>query len=152
MNLILWRHAEAEDFSSDLSDLGRQLTPRGHKQAEEMAEWLKGELPADAVILASPAIRTQQTADALERPYRIDSGIAPGARPESLISASGWPQAGGTTLLVGHQPTLGLLASSLLAGRELGWSVKKAAIWWLQYREQYGNCETVLRQMRTVRQ
>ena len=31
MNLILWRHAEAEDIAA--SDLARQLTARGRKQA-----------------------------------------------------------------------------------------------------------------------
>ena len=34
MNLILWRHAEAQDAEPDLA---RELTPRGRKQAERMA-------------------------------------------------------------------------------------------------------------------
>ena len=37
MNLILWRHAEAEE--GDISiDLKRNLTRRGHKQAAAMAD------------------------------------------------------------------------------------------------------------------
>ncbi|MGA9911314.1 MAG: histidine phosphatase family protein, partial [Paraburkholderia sp.] len=56
MNLILWRHAEAEEFAS--GDLARALTTRGRKQAQNVAKWLRTRLPEDAVILASPAVRT----------------------------------------------------------------------------------------------
>ena len=42
MELILWRHADAED---GLPDLSRRLTPRGIKQAERMAAWLLQRLP-----------------------------------------------------------------------------------------------------------
>ena len=37
MNLLLWRHAEAQDGDPDLA---RELTARGRKQAEKMAHWL----------------------------------------------------------------------------------------------------------------
>ena len=37
MNLILWRHAEAEDTTPDLK---RVLTKRGLKDAALMAQWL----------------------------------------------------------------------------------------------------------------
>ena len=37
MDLILWRHAEAE---AGEPDDGRALTSKGHKQAEKMAAWL----------------------------------------------------------------------------------------------------------------
>ncbi|HEX7466215.1 MAG TPA: histidine phosphatase family protein, partial [Usitatibacter sp.] len=39
MELILWRHAEAEDAGGG-GDLARSLTKRGRKQAAKMAEWL----------------------------------------------------------------------------------------------------------------
>jgi phosphohistidine phosphatase, SixA len=42
MELILWRHAEAEDGSPDLE---RELTGKGHKQAEKMAAFLRPRLP-----------------------------------------------------------------------------------------------------------
>jgi len=54
MNLILWRHAEAEDQAA--SDLVRQLTPRGRKQAQAMAKWLRSRIDEDAVFLASPSL------------------------------------------------------------------------------------------------
>ncbi|AIV77149.1 putative hydrolase [Burkholderia pseudomallei] len=36
MNLILWRHAEAEDYAG--TDLARQLTARGRKDAQTVAK------------------------------------------------------------------------------------------------------------------
>ena len=62
MDLILWRHAEAEDGSPDAK---RKLTARGRKQAKQIARWLKPRLPADARIVVSPALRAVQTAEAL---------------------------------------------------------------------------------------
>lgn len=37
MDLILWRHAEAEDGSNDLA---RTLTRKGQQQTGQMAAWL----------------------------------------------------------------------------------------------------------------
>src|SRR3954452_13252336 len=54
MDLILWRHAEAEPGEPDL---GRRLTPKGLKQAARMAEWLDARLPDTCKILSSPAER-----------------------------------------------------------------------------------------------
>ena len=76
MDLILWRHCEAEPGEPDL---GRRLTPKGHKQAERMAEWLERHLPDSSRILVSPADRAQQTAQALPRRFRSVPELAPGA-------------------------------------------------------------------------
>jgi phosphohistidine phosphatase len=46
---------------------------------------------------------------------------------------------------VGHQPTLGLAASRLLAGAERPWAVKKAAVWWLSSSDSDGLEQAVLR-------
>src|ERR1700747_2477142 len=58
VDLILWRHAEAEPGEPDL---GRRLTAKGLKQARRMAEWLHSRLPDSARILDRPATRAQQT-------------------------------------------------------------------------------------------
>ncbi|MDP2108430.1 MAG: histidine phosphatase family protein, partial [Rhodocyclaceae bacterium] len=112
MELILWRHAEAEDGGLDKSDADRRLTARGEKQARDMAKWLKPRLPKKLKILVSPATRTQQTAHALAMPFEIEPGIATGADVDDLIaaarlSASGAAVYPGAVILVGHQPTLG---------------------------------------------
>ena len=58
MDLILWRHAEAEDGTDKLPDEKRRLTARGEKQARLMAQWLNRHLPKKTRILVSPAERT----------------------------------------------------------------------------------------------
>ena len=47
--------------------------------------------------------------------------------------------------MVGHQPTLGAVASFLLSGEEAWWSVKKGAVWWLSNRGKSGASSVVLR-------
>lgn len=144
MNLILWRHAEAEDTAS--SDLARQLTPRGRKQAQTVAKWLKSHLEADTVVLVSPAARTIETVQALTDQYRVVPEIAPGADPSAVLAAAGWPRGvAATVVVVGHQPTLGLVAADLVAGQRTEWTIKKGGLWWLSGRERNGNGQVVVR-------
>jgi phosphohistidine phosphatase len=142
MDLILWRHAEAEDGTPDAK---RRLTERGRKQAKQVARWLAKRLPAEARILASPAVRTVQTAEALERPFDQLAKLGTGASAASLLGAVGWPHAGGTVIVIGHQPTLGRAAAQLLTGDAADWSVRKGALWWFTRRVRNGTEETVLR-------
>jgi len=128
MELILWRHADAEDGYPDAE---RQLTAKGLNQAKRMAAWLNKHLPDDAVVLASPALRAQQTARALDREFTTCAAIAPGAEPDAVLKAAHWPRTVRTTLIVGHQPTLGHTASLLLTGAEGELGIKKAAVWWI---------------------
>jgi len=142
MDLILWRHAEAEPGEPDM---GRRLTAKGLKQAERMGAWLDRHLPDGTRVLASPADRAQQTALALPRKFKTVEAIAPGASVESVLSAAGWPDGRDTVLVVGHQPTLGAVAAYLLSGVESYWSMKKGAVWWLTNRNRALTAETVLR-------
>lgn len=140
MDLILWRHAEAEDGMADHS---RELTEKGHKQASKMAAFLRQHLPAHTQILVSPAIRTQQTAAALTAEFTTVPAIAPGASVHAVLQAVRWPNAGGTVLVVGHQPTLGSVAAQLLGCEHESMRIKKSGLWWLSRRE--GSSEATLR-------
>ena len=131
MDLILWRHAEAEAGEPDLE---RMLTAKGHKQARRMADWLSAQLPDSCKILVSPALRTLQTAEALGRKFKIHPGLAPGAEPDELLKAANWPGAKETVLVVGHQPTLGQVAALLMTGEDLDWDMRKAGVWWFSQR------------------
>jgi phosphohistidine phosphatase len=144
VDLLLWRHAEAEDGDDDLR---RRLTERGEKQARTMAAWILAHRPKDLRIIVSPAVRTQQTAEALNLPFETHRKIGPDTCVSELIAASGWPTASGSVLIVGHQPSLGRLASLLLAGHEAEWSIKKGALWWLSNRVRRSEAQTVLRAM-----
>jgi phosphohistidine phosphatase len=142
MDLILWRHAEAEPGEPDL---GRRLTAKGIQQAERMAKWLDHHLPATTRILSSPADRAQQTAQALKRKFRVVPEIGPGAAVSAVLDVAGWPDAREPVLVIGHQPTLGEVAAQLLTKQELAWSVRKGAVWWLSYRVRDGVASTVLK-------
>lgn len=141
MDLILWRHAEAEDGSPDIQ---RKLTARGQTQARQMAAWLAEHAPKDLHVLASPALRCQQTAEALGRPFATDERLATDRGVADLLVAANWP-AGSAVLVVGHQPTLGQTAALLLSGREAEWTIKKGAVWWLSGRTRTGETLTALR-------
>ena len=142
MDLILWRHADARDGEPDLE---RPLTPKGESQAGIIAAWLKSKLPKGTRVLVSPAQRTLETADALGLDYEVISGLAPGQDVTHLLQAAGWPDAKGTVLVVGHQPTLGEAASLLLFGEAQSMSIKKGGVIWLTNRVRGGQSQTVLK-------
>ena len=144
MDLLLWRHAEAED---GFPDLKRKLTARGEKQAAQMAEWLKKHAPKNLRIQVSPAVRCQQTAKALGLPFETDKRLGTDSNAANLLAAVGWPEGGkeGAVLVIGHQPTLGQTAALLLSGAEDNWTIKKGAVWWFSNRTRQGESQTVLR-------
>jgi phosphohistidine phosphatase len=134
MDLILWRHADAEEIDAGQDDLARRLTPRGERQATRVAFWLHRQMPDSARVLVSPAERAQRTAAKLERKFHTEPSIGPDADARALLAASGWPDARRAVLLVGHQPALGRLAALLLTGQEAPWTFRKGAVWWLRNR------------------
>jgi phosphohistidine phosphatase len=142
MDLILWRHCEAEPGEPDL---GRRLTSKGLKQAERMAAWLDAHLPDTCRILVSPADRAQQTALALQRKSKTVPELGPGASVSAVLAAANWPESREPVLIVGHQPTLGAVASFLLSGEEAYWSVRKGAVWWLSNRARESGAAVVLK-------
>lgn len=145
MDLILWRHAEAEEPKSGMSDMKRRLTPRGEKQARLVSRWLRQQLPKGTRILVSPAMRTQQTVLPLELPYDTEERIGPQASPADLLEAAGWPNPASAVLIVGHQPTLGALASLLVCGKEGDFSIRKGAVWWIGRKTKPGDDRAFLR-------
>ena len=141
MDLIVWRHAEAED---GVPDLERRLTAKGRKQAERVAQWLLQWLPARFVLVASPAVRAQQTAEALGVPIKTDRALAPGANPAAIVKACGWPAYKGAAVIVGHQPDLGRAIAELL-GAHGSFSLKKGGLWWISNRVRDEKDQVVVR-------
>lgn len=128
MELVLWRHAEAE---SGEPDDGRALTGKGHKQAWKMAQWLDLNLPSGCKIFVSPTARTVQTAEVLGRKFKIHPALAPDATAEQLLTLTGWPHGREPVLIVGHQPALGQTAALLISGTAQDWHIRKANAWWI---------------------
>ena len=148
MDIVLWRHAEAEDIAS--SDLARRLTPRGERQAEQMALWLKPQLgnPEKRAgqwrVISSPAVRAQQTAAALGLPVETIALIAPDAPVEMIFRAADWPTSSKNVIVVGHEPTLGMVAGQLINGNESYVPFKKGAVWWFRFCQRDGETKAVL--------
>jgi phosphohistidine phosphatase len=146
MDLILWRHAEAEDGAPDLE---RRLTAKGVKHAARVAEWLLQRLPAKFTVLASPAARAQATAEALGVPVRTVEALAPGADVRAVLESAGWPDRRSAVVVVGHQPDLGRVAAFLVSGAAAAWSVKKGGLWWLSNRAREAGAQVVVRAVLT---
>lgn len=131
MELILWRHAEAEPGEPDLE---RALTAKGERHAARMGAWLDRKLPADCRVLVSPAKRCLQTVEGLGRRYEVCKALGTDSNAEAIIQAAGWPGHRQPVLLVGHQPLLGQVASSVLAGRKQDWRIRKAGVFWIEHK------------------
>ena len=76
-------------------------------------------------------------------------GVPDGAETVA-VTATVWPTVGEegwaeTVVVVGHQPTLGRAAASLMTGHEAEWTMKKGGIWWFQQRSRAGDDQIVLR-------
>jgi phosphohistidine phosphatase len=145
MDLLLWRHAEAQlGAKEDSDDMDRVLTTRGEKQAARMAAWLDRQLPDGARIFVSPARRAEQTVLALGRKYKVRPELAPQASVAQLLELVQWPDGKSTTLIVGHQPLLGQAIAQLLGLQASECPVKKGAVWWLRHRQRESGAQTVL--------
>jgi len=149
MDLILWRHAEAQEAAAGADDLSRALTKKGEKQASRMAAWLDRHLPEGTRVLVSPAVRTQQTAAALDRKFKLRDELVPETTVDDVLSLLKWhvdtgPQLKGPVLLVGHQPYLGELVAKLLGMQAHTCPVRKGGVWWLRTRIRDGQPQTVL--------
>ena len=143
MELILWRHAEAED-PGPRGDLARELTKKGRKQAKAMAEWLRPRLEGGWRVLSSPAARAVQTVTPLDIDYEIRPGLDPASSSDSYLREAGWPD-GGSVILVGHQPTIGEVVAYLLGEVRGDVAIRKGAVWWFATRERDGRLEAVLK-------
>lgn len=145
MDLILWRHAEAEDEREGLPDTERKLTGRGEKQAARVAAWLDRHLPEGTRIFSSPAVRCEQTVLALGRKYKIRETLQQGiVTVADVLEAAQWPAARQPVMIVGHQPVLGETLAQLLGVEGGSLPVRKAAVWWLRTRERDGAAQTVV--------
>ena len=142
MELILWRHCDAE---SGVPDDLRRLTPRGHRDAERMARWLAPRLPAQCRVLVSPAVRAQQTARALRPVFETEPALSPGATVDDVLRAVDWPGADVPTLIVGHEPTLGQVVSYLLTGEAADRPLAKGGVAWLSAKPGEPTARAILR-------
>ena len=124
VHLYLFRHgiaAEPEEYDTDSE---RPLTKQGDRKTRKIAQRLYDlEIQFD-LILTSPLLRAQQTAQillsvGLSSKIEESAALAPSADiGEWLKWYKQWQETGNRSLvLVGHQPDLGNWAETLLWGR-----------------------------------
>ena len=140
MDIILWRHAEAEDSWPDEK---RRLTKKGREQAERVGLWLR-ERVSSYQLVSSPAARARETAEGLDASYGVMPELYGGGSVSDVLEAAHWPRAEAPVILVGHQPLLGEIAAYLMTRRTESWPIKKGAIWWFRCEERGGGIETEL--------
>jgi len=135
MELILWRHAEAEAHKSDqAADQKRVLTPKGARHASRVGAWLDRQLPSHCRILSSPATRCVQTAEGLGRKFQIVEALNTDSTPHAVLEAAGWPNARQPVVIVGHNPLLGQVASLIFSGQVQDWKIRKASVFWISHK------------------
>lgn len=118
-SIILLRHAESADKQHGQTDFDRILTNRGVDSIKQLAAQLSNEKIIPDYVLASPAVRTKQTAllllsgMVLKMEPRFERDIYNGDDLvyQNLISATGneWK----CLLLVGHNPSISALVGRL---------------------------------------
>ncbi len=137
MELYLIRHGIAQEHSPDLPDGDRQLTSKGKDKTQLIAQRLQAIGVEFDLILTSPLVRAQQTAQIL-----MDRGLSPHLEVFFPLAPAQDMGAGLKQLaeeyrhrshrclaLVGHQPDLGNWAEYLVFGSPQGkLIVKKAGI------------------------
>src|ERR1700730_2813485 len=126
MKLLIIRHAIAEDREefarTGKDDSLRPITDEGRKRMKQGARGLKHQLPEIDILATSPLTRAAQTAAVLDSVY---GGLSEGESEERAPEASrveflSWlrQQTGETVAVVGHEPSISLIASWLLTGTE----------------------------------
>src|SRR4051812_7203524 len=121
MQILLIRHGHAVEEAPGLGDAGRWLSVKGRKVTRKVARWLgKSEKRAPVVIWTSPLVRAVQTAEILAAGVGVEGEVkpcaelSPGRDPGDLIKLLGEAPPEGQIALVGHEPSLSLIAGALL--------------------------------------
>jgi phosphohistidine phosphatase len=119
--LVVVRHGKAEE-RSDYSgnDRLRPLTDEGRDRMRENAKHLRKLFPKIDVLISSPLVRAQQTAEILQQEYGIKKiqnteNLSPGFNRAELLKYLK-DQQGETLCIVGHEPDLGEFCSWVLTG------------------------------------
>jgi len=134
MFLYLMRHGIAEERSLTGSDADRELTQHGTLRTAMVAKGFhKLDLEINRII-SSPYIRARQTAEIVGRiighkdEVQLDARLVPHGAFEEVSDLIGENDDANSILLVGHEPSIGLVISGICARGALTLDVRKASI------------------------
>ena len=114
--LVLMRHAPAESGGNDRQ---RELTAAGAAVAREVGVWLSQQQLSPDAVLSSSALRARRTFEAVAEgagwdvQADFDDGIYEGGAETVLDLLHEAEPEVGTLMLVGHNPTVALVATLL---------------------------------------
>ena len=166
MRLSLLRHGIAADRGSPEyeNDSERPLTPKGERRMRRIAKGLLASGVSYDLILSSPYLRAKQTAEVVAQVVSTPEGVrladtlTPEGNPRQLIEALRTDYRERLdVLLVGHEPYLSRLVSTLLTGGpNLSVVMKRGALCALDVETlRFGRCASLIsllspRQMRRL--
>jgi len=133
MQVILIRHARAEERALFKRDRTRALTEDGQRRMRKAARGLHVLAPGLTRIATSPLVRARQTAEIVATAGNSPAvvplqALAPGGAMHAVLAWLRAQPVDATLALVGHEPDLGLLAGWLLTGKQAGFvQFKKGA-------------------------
>lgn len=120
--IVLVRHGEAEPTSGGKTDFDRNITPKGHKDILQLGKVIEAQQVVPQLIVASPYLRTQQTAEILRDAFKLDTVVS----EQALTSETGMEETieliyrstkkYDRALFVGHEPNISAVAVSLCQG------------------------------------
>ena len=120
--LYLLRHAKSSWDEPGLADHDRPLAPRGHEATKLIAEHLRSERIAPALVLCSSARRARETLDGVsaalgDRPsVQVERELYGASGDELLGRLREIPDSTETAMLIGHNPGIQSLALALTGG------------------------------------
>ena len=134
MDGLVLRHAIAEDAGPGQADSDRRLTDEGRTRLRLVVEKALRAGMEPGVVLSSPYVRAQQTAEILlaqlNRPCELvtTANLTPYASVADLWNELREYERLGPVVVVGHNPQLSELASVLIGSPRYAVEMKKAAI------------------------
>jgi phosphohistidine phosphatase len=133
--LIVVRHAKAT-HKPGFADPDRPLTSRGRRDAKAAGQWLLGQRLIPGLVLCSPSLRTRQTWDRLaaglgtghDIEVQYDSRLYLADEDDALDVIGETPDDVRTLLIIGHNPAMQQVASSLTGQGDLGFPTTAIAV------------------------
>ena len=115
--LLLLRHAKS-DYPDGVADHDRPLAPRGIREAGLAGDWIRANVATVDAVLCSTATRTRQTLertglDLKDADVRFDDDLYDSAPGTVIRLINGVANDVRTLLVVGHEPTMSMLALGL---------------------------------------
>lgn len=136
MNLIIVRHAKAQDRETCASDdLQRELVESGIKDSKKVAKYLAKRYKNIDLIVSSLALRSQQTAKYILEKYKntayvIDPQINPDSNIEGYIK---YTEKHENIIIIGHEPNISEALYKICKIKNV--IIKKSCIIELKYKD-----------------